>query len=285
VQARRGGHGWWGSLAPALAVLDPAAVVLAALLVVPDVGWGPVVLGAEGAFLVTLVTGRQRSRLVLSVVADLPVLGLAAATAAAAIVMASDVLSLDGRGGRELALALVVLAALVLVRVVAYPMARLLRRSGRTSTEAVLVGSGDTGRLVAGTLEERPGLGLVPVGFVDCDKGLSARGLPLPFLGHLELLPELLDEYDAAAVIFCFDAMPDDRCEDVVRDCLARRERVFVTDGFWRSRAERGRSEKVGDIGLTQLHGWPGGRRRPRGSSASAARADQPQVRAGQLAS
>ena len=283
----------WATLGVALAVVDPAAVVVATLVSSlvggADLGWGPVVLGAEAAFLVTLATGRQSSRLALSLRRDLPVLGLATVAATGTLVLASDVLVLDAGAGwlKVGSVAVLIFAYLVLGRAVAHGVTRLLRLTRRFARGVVLVGTGDVGRQVAEGFATRPDLGLVPVGFVDCGSRSNARGLPLPFLGGLDALPIVLAENDDADVVFCCDARPDEATEDVLRECLRPPRRIYVAPGQWQRVAGRGRFEQVGDVRLVRLQGWPRPRRRrtaKRKASAAAPRADHPQVHAGQLA-
>ena len=250
------------------------------------------VLAAEAAFLVTLATGRQRSRLSLSLLRDLPVLGVAAVAATATVVLASDALALVRTESwlEAGAVALLLFAVLALARGVVYAVARLLRGTRRFARKVVVVGTGDGGRRMAEVLTARPHVGLVPVGFVDCGKRSNPRGLPLPFLGGLDALPGVLAEHADADVVFCCDAMPDEATEDMVRDALRPPRRVFVAPGQWQSEA-RGRFEQVGDVRLLLLSGWP--RPRPQGqrrrakqaASAPAPLADKSQVHAGQLAS
>ncbi len=111
------------------------------------------------------------------------------------------------------ALRLAALAAgLVLtLRWAGYAALRAARRRGHLTEQALLVGAGRTGALVASLLGQHPELGLRPCGFLDGSP--LGSGQALPVLGHPADLAEVAGRYGIGRVIVCF---PDGRDEELI---------------------------------------------------------------------
>src|SRR5512139_170778 len=81
---------------------------------------------------------------------------------------------------------------------------RIRRRRGYNVTPALVVGAGVLGQMIARTVAGMPQLGMRVVGFVDDlpPAAPEAPASPLPLLGRIDDLPELLREHRVAQVFF-----------------------------------------------------------------------------------
>ncbi|WP_300612523.1 exopolysaccharide biosynthesis polyprenyl glycosylphosphotransferase [Trebonia sp.] len=104
-------------------------------------------------------------------------------------------------------------AGLVLgCRVAATAALRAVHRRGLLAEPAVVVGAGTFGAYVAELMETHQELGLWPAGFVD--DGPPRRDLPVPTLGTLSELAEVVQAHGIGRVIVCFSS--NCRDEDMV---------------------------------------------------------------------
>ena len=185
------------TITPALVATDLVALVLAVL-----VGGHLAPLAAAGAVLGALVVAGalhlNRSRLVLSVLEDLPALAFVALTGGV-LLMAFDVSGARTVGESIIGAAVTALAmlgALIVSRSLAYAMVRHLRRTGVLAHRVVVVGTDKIGRELVSALRADPTLGLRPLGFVDDD--VDPRTLSAPLLGPTHRLPAVLRGIEAA---------------------------------------------------------------------------------------
>lgn len=246
---------WLSTVGPALTLADLVAVVVAGRVV----GASTVaVAGATvAAVLVARVADLHRPRLVLSVLADLPGLLVAAAGATAVLAGAGDV---------PVGVGLLALGCLVLSHSVAYAATHLLRRTGRLRRRVLVVGTGATARRLAVTLLARPELGLWPVGFVGSGARVvtdQARGLPLPLLGAVAALPRAMTETRVDAVVVALAGPPGDAETAAVEGLLAARADVFAVPTWFPAVPAHARHprELIGGVPLVHLHRrgtwWP----------------------------
>jgi FlaA1/EpsC-like NDP-sugar epimerase len=97
------------------------------------------------------------------------------------------------------------------------PMAR------SSAREVLIVGAGNGGQLVAAELRRNPGLGGVPIGFVDDDprkQGMRIAGLKVE--GTTDELPRVLDGAEPDEVIIAIPSAPGVLRQKVVTACRAR---------------------------------------------------------------
>jgi exopolysaccharide biosynthesis polyprenyl glycosylphosphotransferase len=123
-------------------------------------------------------------------------------------------------------LALDTFVALVVARSLAHGALRTLRRRGWLSERAVIVGTGETGRLVANLLIEHPELGIVPIGFLDGSPRLEAA--PLPVLRGAAELVATVERVAATRVLVCFPVEPDRDLVGVLRELRSQRVDVCM---------------------------------------------------------
>ncbi|SDD70351.1 exopolysaccharide biosynthesis polyprenyl glycosylphosphotransferase [Nocardioides lianchengensis] len=244
---------------PLLVLVDPLSVLLAVVVLRP--GWSATVVavGTVAAVLAAAGTGLHRSRLVLSVIEDVPKLAFTAAVAATVLLVAAPSRRLDTSTLLELATtAGVTFVAMVVLRTAVYALAHALRRSGRSSHPVIVVGAGTVGVRLTRTFLARPQHGLRPVGIVDSAPQVDPRDLPVPYLGGLDRLESAMVDLGVHDVVFAFPDQPDAETTDVVRRCLERDHQVFVVPRFFEMMGldHHRRVEVVGDIALMRLRRW-----------------------------
>ncbi len=106
-------------------------------------------------------------------------------------------------------------------RIALHRVLRAARRSGEYMRPTLIVGAGRVGRLVARRLQERPELGLHPIGFLDKDPlAPLADGEPtLPVLGASWDLERVVEAHAVEHVLIAFSTAPDAVVLRLVRRC------------------------------------------------------------------
>jgi exopolysaccharide biosynthesis polyprenyl glycosylphosphotransferase len=95
--------------------------------------------------------------------------------------------------------------ALVLVPATRTGLRVLARSRGWFAQNAVIVGAGEVGQLVASKMLQRPSFGINLVGFVDAEPRPAADGLEhVARLGPPERLPEVIEQLDVDRVVIAF---------------------------------------------------------------------------------
>ena len=247
---------WFTTIGPVVTVADVAAVLLAGPIA-GAVGEGgspvPVLVAAVVAGVVARAADLHRSRLVLSIIEDLPGL-LVVAAAAAAILLVT--------GQASATATILVLATLVLAHTLVYATTHLLRRTGRLRRRVLVVGTGPTARTLTLSLLVRPEYGLIPVGMVGAghrDPLAQARGLPLALLGQVSTLPQLMTEAGVDTVLF---ALPDRAGEPeaaAIEGCLAASTDVYAVPANFPPAEAHARHprELVGGVALVHVYRRP----------------------------
>ncbi|SFU08324.1 Undecaprenyl-phosphate glucose phosphotransferase [Geodermatophilus amargosae] len=219
---------WWlrGGVRPYLLLGDVAAFVVATAITMPANPVHVVVLGVYIA--VFFVAGLYRSRLNLSLLDDLPYV-LAASLVGFALKLSLLALfpSVDPPP-RQVLHALVLLAAVLLVRWTAYTVVHTARCRGKIRHRTLIVGAGPVGVRLANTLQDRPYYGLDPVGFVDCQSPTQDRLLPAPVLGAYEQLGKVIRQHSIRDVIVAFGGADEDDLVDILRTCDRLDVEVFL---------------------------------------------------------
>lgn len=233
-------------------------MVAAALALRPDRSPLVVLAGAVAAALVAGSADLHRSRLVLSILEDLPKVAVTAVVAATVLVAVDP-----ERGAVAPAVDLALTAgasfvAMALLRSIVYAVAHTRRRSGLGSHPVVIVGSGAIGVRLARTFLARPQHGLRPVGMIDSDPEVDPRTLPVPYLGPISRLEGAMDDLGVHDVVFAFPGQPDDETIEAVRRCLVRDHQVFVVPRFFEMMGldRHRRVEVIGDVAVMRLRRW-----------------------------
>ncbi len=220
---------WWlrAGVRPYLLLGDVLAFVVATAITAPANPIHVVVLATY--VLVFYAAGLYRSRLNLSLLDDLPYI-LAASVVGFALKLAlvSLLPSVDPPP-RQVLHAVVLLAAVLVVRRIAYTVVRLARCRGRVRHRTLIVGAGSVGLRLANTLEERRTYGLDPVGFVDSDPPADDPPLlPAPVLGRYEELGPVIRRHEIRDVIVAFGGISEDDLVDILRTCDRLDVEVFM---------------------------------------------------------
>lgn len=125
--------------------------------------------------------------------------------------------------GRPAASTLVALVSAAVLGVLAARLTvcaalRAAHTRGLLNERAVVVGTGTFGAYIAGLMREHPQFGLSPAGFVD--DGPPRRDLPVPTLGTMRDLADVISRLGIGRVIVCFSSdCRDDDLVGVLRAC------------------------------------------------------------------
>ncbi len=219
---------WWlrAGVRPYLLLGDVAAFVIATAITTPASPVHVVVLVVYVA--VFYVAGLYRSRLNLSLLDDLPYIFAASIVGFALKLALISLLPHVDPPPRQVLHALVLLAAVLLVRQIAYTVVRTARCRGKVHHRTLIVGAGQVGVRLANTLRERPYYGLDPVGFVDCDPPTQHLLIPTPVLGAYEQLGKVIRQQQIRDVIVAFGGANEDDLVDILRTCDRLDVEVFL---------------------------------------------------------
>lgn len=172
---------------------------------------------------VLLITGELwRPRISLRVSEDLPsILGRLGV-----VLLAFGLAAHTGPALNALIARIPVLAFLVIAgRVLSYGMIRVARRKGRCSENTIIIGASRVGVEIATIALDHPEYGLRPIGFLDVVRPVR---LPVPLLGDVNRLADVLQEFEVRRVIVAFPAIADSQMVSVIRDCGDARAEVHI---------------------------------------------------------
>jgi exopolysaccharide biosynthesis polyprenyl glycosylphosphotransferase len=202
--------------------------------------------------------GMYRSRLVLSVLNDLPTLigrWLVAATVAVlAQVVWSNAIWMDYIvNWRFLWGAITGGLLLIVLRTVGYAWVRGMRSRRLVVHRTVIVGAGRVGHQVADILLARPEYGLHPVGFLDSDPRFVDGTADLPVLGGPEVLSAVLRRGQVHNVVVAFSSMPESELVHVIRTCDRARCDVFIVPRLFEVHHVQGDMDTAWGLPLVRL--------------------------------
>jgi exopolysaccharide biosynthesis polyprenyl glycosylphosphotransferase len=226
---RSGGEPWWlrWGVSPYLVLGDVAAFAVATVLTHP----GSPVHGLVLLFLLIVFwrAGLYRSRLDLSLLDDLPYIFAAMLVAWTFKVALFAVLPEVDSPPRQVVHALVLLAAVLVVRWIAYWAVRTARCRRMVRHRTLILGAGQVGTRLAATLRDRRYYGLDPVGFLESELPEDTKALlPAPLLGGYEQLGTVIREYAIRDVIVAYGGAPEDDLVDILRTCDRLDVEVFI---------------------------------------------------------
>ena len=189
--------------AAGIVVQQPGAMIVFAAAVV--------FLNATGAF--------YRSHLTLSVLEQTSGLALRALAAVGVVIGTAAVTPVRAPIGTAFTAAVVYLLDSLALRTCLYGALRAMRRRGRVAHKTLILGAGQVGQQVATALIDHPEYGLNLVGFVDSEPFLETAPLPVPVLGGLDDLADVVTSSGARQVIVAFAARPSSSMVDIIRTC------------------------------------------------------------------
>jgi exopolysaccharide biosynthesis polyprenyl glycosylphosphotransferase len=137
------------------------------------------------------------------------------------------------------------------------------RRARLCGRPALIIGAGEVGARLERHLREIPGLGLIPVGFVDADpvSGGELDRRAAPVLGSPAEFDAIVTETGARHAIFAFQIEPDRTLRRLVHRCRDRGMTMAVVPRLFDDTTNRMVLEHVGGIPLFELRqvdpqGW-----------------------------
>ena len=101
-------------------------------------------------------------------------------------------------------------------------------RSSRLSERTLIVGAGAVGHLLGEKIAKHPEYNLKLVGYLDDGEPFGASKPPVPVVGRLEDLNDVVDGYQVTRVIIAFSRARHQQILDVVRACADRGVRVNI---------------------------------------------------------
>lgn len=141
----------------------------------------------------------------------------------------------------------------VLGRAVAYQMVRTARRGGAVRHRAVVLGAGEVGGRLARTLLEHPEYGLEPVGFVDDDPLLPAHQRPVPLVGSVASLADVVVRLEAGVVLLAYSQLNGRDLVGVVRTCDRLNCEIFFVPRLFELHFRSREMDAVWGIPLVRL--------------------------------
>jgi exopolysaccharide biosynthesis polyprenyl glycosylphosphotransferase len=135
------------------------------------------------------------------------------------------------------------------------------RTSGAFVRPTLIVGAGRVGRLVARRLQERPDLGLKPIGFVDKEPMDAPDGPMLPVLGASWDLDRLVRDYGVQHVLVTFSTAPHEVLLRLARRCEDLGVQVSFVPRLFERVGEKVSIDHIGGLPLVTAHhadpkGW-----------------------------
>jgi exopolysaccharide biosynthesis polyprenyl glycosylphosphotransferase len=145
------------------------------------------------------------------------------------LVLLGPIVLLQGVDPNVFAMVLLAMAFVLAGRVASYALLRRLRHQGYLLEPAVILGAGQVGAELARVFETRREYGIVPVGFLDCVGG----DLPLPLLGDVDRLDELLRDGAVRHVVVAFGPAREAELVQVLRTAVRYDVELHVVPRFF----------------------------------------------------
>ncbi len=235
----RGGQ-WRRTIQPYLVSTDVVAIGLASWLTSTR-GWPDSAVMCAVALLVLAGMGTYRSRLSLSLLDDLPAIGVAALVGGVGQLAWRTVHGHEPPAPELLTRIAVVTGLLAISRAIAYALVRYARRVGLVQHRTLILGAGEVGQHLARAMSEHPEYGLLPVGVLDAWP-VHADSLPVPLLGTYSDLSRCIRREGVSEVIVAFPdkavsgpevSWHDAELVEVVRACDRLGCEIFCVPRFY----------------------------------------------------
>jgi exopolysaccharide biosynthesis polyprenyl glycosylphosphotransferase len=222
-------------LESALLLFADLVAILSARIVTQEASL-PGLLYACGVIWMMLLSGTYRSRLTYRALDDLP---RWLSALALPLLLAVPLLSLGPWGAYTdlhptfLAMVLATTVGVVAARSLVYILLLALRRRRVLADRTVIVGAGTLGRELARLLLDRPVHGLVPVGMVDSLPSAARENLPVPHLGTIDDLDQVLRRHEVRRVIVAFGPMREGNWVGVMRAAVINDVEIHIVPRFF----------------------------------------------------
>ena len=210
-----------------VAALDAVALLLA-LVLFGAISPGRVLTELASVVAFALV-GVYRPRLTLRALDDAP--RIVGALAVCRLALSPSLLT---EGRTAFLVDLLATAALVLLaRAGIYAVLRHLRRRRVYAERTVVIGAGLLGCELVHLLQEQRQHGLLPVGFVDAPIEVRDTDLPVPVLGTIDRLDEVLREHEITRMIVAFGRVREAQWVSIMRSAIGNSVEVHVVPRFF----------------------------------------------------
>lgn len=147
---------------------------------------------------------------------------------------------------------LVLAAAVVLARALGHAVMR--RIKGDAAVPTVVIGAGPVGVRIADALKAHPECGLHPIGFVGTHEPTATSVLPLPVLGPLEALTDVVEQHQVESVIVTFlDLGAEAELVDTLRQCRQHGTAVLVVPRLFQMDVGCIHAEVIGGVPLVRM--------------------------------
>jgi exopolysaccharide biosynthesis polyprenyl glycosylphosphotransferase len=151
-------------------------------------------------------------------------------------------------------------ALLWVSRVLLYGLVSILRSLGADQQRLLIVGAGETGRIVYDRIALWPGLGYTVVGFLEDDPAVVPP-IDMPVLGPVSALPEVVGEYSIDEVIFASPSITHRQILQLVNATGKKRLNVKVFPDVFQVMSSEVSVTELGGLPLVRvrdvaLRGW-----------------------------
>ena len=123
----------------------------------------------------------------------------------------------------------VTVASIMIARAVMFQLTNVVRARGYDLEDTIIVGAGPVGVEVAQALQDNPGFGLTPFGFVD----RFDERLPYPIVGQPEDLLSILETSQVRHVVLAFGAASESELVTIVRRCSVLPVQFYAVPRFF----------------------------------------------------
>jgi exopolysaccharide biosynthesis polyprenyl glycosylphosphotransferase len=194
-----------------------------------------------------------RNRLTLSILDDLPGLASRFLLSAGFTLLVFEAIPLEVVDPVSLWKWIALFGAVVVERTLMYALARHLRARRLLGKSTLIVGCGIVGRSLAHALQRELECGLTPIGFVDSPPPGMATNLPIPLLGPVEDLSELIERYNAEMVLVAYTHVSEDKLVPIIRSADRLPAGFAVVPRLFELVPVRGVMDHISDIPLVGL--------------------------------
>jgi exopolysaccharide biosynthesis polyprenyl glycosylphosphotransferase len=234
--------------------LDTWGVLLAADLVALAVAAAttsaPTAAAIAGvAWLVWLSAGLYSRRFTLSLLDDVPVLGMGVACGLAVVALPGW-----GTSSGDIWAAVALLVGTLASRLLGYALIRRQRLERRHGYPAVVLGSGPVAATLVDRVLAHPETGLRLVGTVD-QVPPGSGGLPVPYLGAMGDLERIVSEHLVQDLVVCDPTLSSTELVELVRTCSRLPVQTHVVPPLLQTHRRLTAGDQVWGVPLERLRG------------------------------
>ncbi|MEO6715010.1 MAG: hypothetical protein ABIM89_16505, partial [Mycobacteriales bacterium] len=194
-----------------------------------------------------------RPRLAPSILDDLPRLLGNAVVAVGLVVVGAVVVGAADSTSHVVVAAMIMAVSAVGMRALTYAVLRWARRSDWTGHRTLVVGAGLIGAQLASSLLAHRDYGLRPVGFLDSDPLVRPENRPVPLLGNIDELGDVIVAHGIATVVIAFGSHPESSMVDIIRTCHLLDVDMFFVPRLFELHQTAAATDQVWGVPLIRL--------------------------------